>query len=47
VDNIKMDLETGLGEGISLMNPSRHGPVAGCFEYGNEPSGFNRMRRIS
>jgi hypothetical protein len=34
-------------EGISLMYPSRQGPVAGCFEYGNEPSGFNRMRRMS
>ena len=46
VDNIKTDLKTGL-RGISLMNPSRHGPVDGCFEYGNEPSGFNRMRRMS
>ena len=48
VDNIKTVLEIGLGGGgISLMNPSGHGPVAGCCEYGNEPFGFNKMRGIS
>jgi len=28
------------------MNPSGHGPVAGCCEYGNEPFWFNKMRGI-
>ena len=29
------------------MNPSGHGSVAGCYEYVNEPFGFNKMQGMS
>jgi hypothetical protein len=44
---LKRILKWDWSGGISLMNPSGHGPLAGCCEYPNEPFGFNKMRGMS
>jgi hypothetical protein len=46
-DGIRMDLrEIGLGGGLN-STVSRQGPVAGCCECGDEPSGFCATELVS
>jgi hypothetical protein len=45
-DDITVDLRVINCKGVVSMG-SEYGPMAGCYEYGNEQSGSIKMRGIS